>query len=513
MDVTPILKRLAARRRARLEAMSAPAAQQATLLGLVRAAQATRFGRDHGFADIRSVDDFQARVPIRRFEDLWAEYWETPFPVLDDVTWPGRIPFFARSSGTTTGRTKHIPITRGIIKSNERAGFDLMTYHLAYNPKSRPLAGRSFIVGGATALEEAAPGIFVGDVSGINTRLTPFWVRRRIFPPRELTSIYDWDEKLEAVSAAALGQRITMLSGMCNWLLMMLDRIRERRAGGGDGPTLPELQLLIHGGVAIDIYRERLARHLDGVRVDLRELYPASEGFVAFADRGPGEGMRMMLDNGIFFEFVPLAELDSDAPTRHWAATIEADVDYALVLSNNAGLWAYLIGDVVRFVDTDPPRLLIQGRVAQQLSPFGEHLIGAEIDEAVRRAAEALGLGVAEYTVGPVLPADDRLAGRHVYVVEPTAPIEGAADTLGAEASARIDAVLREINFDYDRKRTGASGLDAPVVRWLAPGGFEAWMRAKNKMGGQHKVPRITAKADGFATFAAELGVDLEDPD
>ena len=512
MDLTPFLRPLAHRRMRALARMDPAATQERTLLAHVHRAAGTQFGRDHDFAGIRAVADFQARVPIRDFDALWTDYWKAAWPNLVDVTWPGRIPFFARSSGTTTGITKHIPITQEIIKSNEQAGFDLLSAHLAANPASRPLLGRSFIVGGATALEQAAPGVSVGDVSGINTKLTPWWIRRRILPPPGLAGIYDWDEKLEAVSGHVFDQPVTMASGMCNWLLMMFDRIRERRiaAGLGDGPTFPHLQLMIHGGVPIDIYRDRLERHLTGGSTDLRELYPASEGFIGFADRGPGEGLRMMLDSGLFFEFVPLSEAGSPQPTRHWIGNVETDVDYSLVLSNSAGLWSYQIGDVVRLVDRRPPRLLIMGRVAQSLSPFGEHLIGAEIDKGVREAAAALDFGVAEYTVGPVMPSEDRASGHHVYIVEATEQPAGDPEALGRRTADHIDQVLQSLNFDYKRKRTGGAGLAPPRVRIVAPGAFEAWLRKKGKLGGQNKVPRITASDGRFAQMAAEMGLPLE---
>lgn len=510
-DLTPIVRLLAWRRSAKLARMKPAETQHATLMSLVGRAAETRFGKDHDFAGIRSVEDFQARVPIRDFDQLWTEYFQADFPILDDVTWPGRIPFFARSSGTTTGRSKHLPITREIIKSNEKAGFDLMAAHLGHNPKSRPLSGYTLIVGGATSLEEIHDGIFVGDVSGINTMLTPGWIKKRQLPPRELSGIFDWDEKMDAVARAVYDKPITMISGQCNWMLMMCDRIRERREaeGLGNGPTFPDLQLMIHGGVPIDVYRDRLMVHVGGTGADIRELYPASEGFVGFADRGPGEGMRMMLDNGLFFEFVPLEEVDAPNPTRHWVGNAEPGVDYALILSNNAGLWSYRIGDVVRLVDTDPPRLHIMGRVSQALSPFGEHLIGAEIDAAVRAAADALGFGVAEYTVGPVMPASAKGAGYHVYILEPTAPLSGDAGKTAEKAAGIIDAALRETNFDYDRKRTRDSAVRPPAVRFVPPGAFEGWLRLKGKFGGQNKVPRVSAQAGKFREMADELGVAL----
>lgn len=512
MDVSPVLRLLAARRLAKLNRMDPAETQQRTLLGLVGRAAQTRFGRDHDFANIRSVADFQARVPIRQFEDLWADYYKAPWPILDNVSWPGRIPFFAKTSGTTTGRTKYIPITREIIKSNERTGFDLMTYHMTQNPGSRPLAGKSFIIGGSTALDEVAPGIFAGDVSGINTKLTPFWVKNRIFPTPELALIGDWDQKLDALATRVLDMRITMMSGMCNWLLVMLDRVRELRMARGKftGPTFPELQLLIHGGVPMDLYRERFKVHLDGAKVDARELYPTSEGFIACADRGPGEGLRMMLDNQLFLEFVPLSDIESKNPVRHWAATIEPNVDYGLALSNNAGLFGYMLGDVVRFVDTKIPRFLIMGRISQKLSPFGEHLIAAEIEEAMQTAARTLGFALAEYTVGPVLPAVAGGTGYHVYIIEPGEPIAGDRDEFGRRIAVHVDKVLRDINYDYDSERTGDRGVGIPRIRWAEPGAFAGWMRAMNKLGGQNKVPRVTPKADRFAAMASALGVPLD---
>jgi hypothetical protein len=511
MDLTPFLKLAATGRLRRLAHMDAAAAQERCLLELTARAAATRFGRDHDFAGIRRVADFQARVPVREFDDFWTHYWKAAWPLLDDVSWPGRIPFFAKTSGTTTGRTKYIPVTRELIKANERAGFDLMSFHLAARPHSRPLAGKSFIIGGSTALEELAPGVYGGDVSGVNTKLTPFWVKRQIFPDPELALIADWDRKLETLSERVQDERITMLSGMCNWVLVMLERIRARQTARGraQGPVFPELNLLIHGGVPLDLYRERLAPLLEGAPVELRELYPTSEGFIACADRGHGEGLRMMLDNRLFLEFVPLSEVGGANPTRHWAATIERGVDYALVLSNCAGLWAYQLGDVVRFVDTHPPRLLIMGRVSQKLSPFGEHLIGAEIDQAVRAAASGCGIGVGEYTVGAVLPTGAGATGFHVYLIEPVSDLVSEGGETAARMAALIDRVLLDANYDYECQRQGDAGVAPPRVCWLAPGTFARWMREHGKLGGQHKVPRVTAKAERFAAYARELGVDV----
>lgn len=508
MDISPFLRLATKRRFATLQNMDVVEAQEKVLLNLTRRAKHTKFGRDHGFPHIKTVADFQRQVPVRQFEDLWAEYWQKPWPILDNVTWPGQIPFYAKTSGTTTGRTKHIPITKESIKSNERAGFDLMTFHMHHYPSSRPLAGRSFIIAGSTTLEEVAPNIFSGYVSGINTKLTPFWVKPNIFPPKDLALISNWDEKLDVIGRKVLDERITMVSGSCNWVLFMLDHIRALRKekGLGDGPTFPELQLFIHAGVPIDIYRNRLDPHFPQSGIDKREMYPASEGFIAVADRGPGEGMRVMVDNNLFFEFIPLEDVGSHNPRRHWMANIEKDVDYAIVVSNCAGLWAYLLGDVVRFVETRPPRLHILGRVSQTLNPFGEHLIGAELENAVQSAAHRFGVEVAEYTVGPILPEAVGETGCHVYIIEPISAIGKKSKVLSSQFSQHIDNVLLTNNEDYEGVRKGHA-ISPPQVVWVQQGTFEKWMRSQGKMGGQHKVPRVTAKGDRFTQLRQQLGV------
>jgi hypothetical protein len=510
MDLTPFLRPLCTRRFATLQRMDIVTTQEEVLLNLVRRAQHTQFGKDHGFCRIKSVRDFQRQVPVRQFDDFWGEYWQKPWPILRDVSWPGQIPFFAKTSGTTTGKTKHIPITKEIIKANERAGFDLMTFHMTHNPASRPLAGRSFIIGGTTSLEQVAPNVYCGDVSGINTKVTPFWIKPHIFPPKNLALISNWDEKLDTLARQVLDQHITMLSGPCNWVLAMLDRIRsfqQKRSRAG-GPTFPDLQLFIHGGVPIDTYRKRLRPHFVGTDVDQREMYPTSEGFIAVADRGPGEGLRLMADNKLFFEFIPLEDLGSPTPRRHWVADIEKHLDYALVLSNCAGMWSYLLGDIVRFVDTRPPRLLILGRVSQKLNSFGEHLIAAELEEAVQSLSHTFGLDVAEFTVGPVLPDRSGEPGFHVFVLEPLSGNLQVTKNHSEQFSGHIDDVLRHTNYDYECQRTGDAGVGPPRVLWVEPGTFEKWMRAHGKMGGQHKVPRVTAQADRFARMLRELGID-----
>jgi hypothetical protein len=247
-------------------------------------------------------------------------------------------------------------------------------------------------------------------------------------------------------------------------------------------------ELLIHGGVNFGPYRDRFAQLLENSGAETREVYPASEGFFASADRGDGDGMRLNLDHGLFYELVPVDELDSADPTRHWVANAELGVDYALVVSSCAGLWAYVVGDMVRLVDRSPPRILMTGRTAQMLSAFGEHLIGEEIEAAIADAAHAITTSVTDYAVGSLFPNDDSARGGHLYVVEFDTPPE--PERLEQFATV-LDSHLCETNEDYAAHRAEGFGLDAPRLRPVPHGSFAAWMKSRGKLGGQHKVPRV----------------------
>lgn len=490
LDATPLVRFAAALRRRRLAALDPVQAQEAQLFKLVWKAQNTRFGRDHGFAAIRSVEDFQRRVPLRGFEDLWHDYLEKDFPRLENVTWPGRIPYFAQTSGTTGGTTKNIPVSREMIRSNNRAGFDHVAWHLMHRPKSRIFGGRNFMLGGSRDLAEKASGIAVGDLTGIAMNELPRWVRPYVFPPPDLALPDEWEAKIDRLAPLSRQQDIRILAGTASWLLLFCEKLKALDPEGRRGLAhhYPNLELVSHGGVDFGPYRKQFEALLEGSHAELREVYPASEGFVASADRGSGEGLRMNLDHGLFFEFVPVEELESEAPTRLWIRDVEPERNYALAISNCAGLWAHLLGDTVRFVDRRPARLLITGRTAYSLSAFGEHLIGQEIERAVARAAEAIGRGVADFSVGAVL-AETGGKGHHRFVVEFA---DGPPDATGLERFAAVlDATLAEENDDYRVHRHRDFGMTPPEVLAAPPGTFKAWMRARGRLGGQNKVPRV----------------------
>lgn len=499
LDFTPLLKLYARRRAQHLARLDAAAAQQAQLARLLAAAGSTRFGRDHDFRALRSPADFRAAVPLRTYDDFWRDYWAKDFPVLDGVSWPGRVPYFAVTSGTTGDVTKYIPVSRAMVRANRKAALDLLVHHVVNRPQSRLFGGPNFILGGSTDLVERAPGVFSGDLSGIAIKTVPWWARRRSFPPLDLALVVDWERKVARLAEAAIKLDMRSIGGTPSWLLILFDRMAALR-GAQRLPLRefwPNLELIVHGGVHFGPYKSQFDALLEGAHAETREGYAASEGFVAAQDRGPGAGLRLNLDTGLFYEFVPVEELGASRPPRHWIGDAETGVNYAIAVTTCAGLWAYLVGDTVRLVARDPPRLLVTGRTAYSLSAFGEHLIGEEVEEAVSRAAAAIGAMVTDYSVGAVFPAGPGELGGHLYVVEfaGTPPLEAAL----ASFAAAIDKYLIEKNDDYAGHRAGGFGMKPPTVQVMRPGGFAAWMKARGRLGGQNKVPRIVNDQALFA--------------
>ena len=494
IDATPLLSVYARRRTAQLSTVDPVAEQVVQLMQLVRRGRQTRFGYEHGFTRIRSPADFQRCVPLRKYEDFWRDYWQPTFPRCHDVSWPGTIPYYALTSGTTTGNTKYVPITRAMLRANRRAVLDVFTFHLAARPSSRVLGGQCFMLGGSTDLTRLAPGIYSGDLSGIAANEVPWWVRPRFFPPPRLALIADWNHKIEILACESLRRDIRAISGTPSWVLPFLKKLADLQlARAGKTQTVyPNLELFIHGGVNYAPYRAQFDALLLP-SVDQREVYPASEGFIAVADRSYGEGLRLIIDNGLFFEFVPVEEIYAAEPKRHWLGTVEIGVNYAVALSSNAGLWAYLLGDTVRFIDLDPPRLLITGRLSYTLSAFGEHLIGEELDAAVLAAADEIGAHVVEYTVAPVFPKAPTDRGGHDFIVEFATNVTDDALTRFREA---LDADLSIRNADYAAHR---AGMRAPRLVAAAPGSFAAWMQCRGRAGGQNKVPRVINDPDLLA--------------
>ena len=507
MDATPFLKLYAARRLRDLRLENVCDSQSGQLMSLVRRAAQTKFGYDHDFRRISSVGDFQAAVPLRRYEDMWREYWQPAFPVLKNCTWPGMIPFFALSSGTSAGASKYIPCSENMIRANSRAALDLLVHHAANRRATRVLAGKIFMLGGSTELTQLADGIYAGDLSGIAASRSSAWMRPFTFPPPELALIADWEEKVAAITAAILDQNIRAIAGTPSWLLIFFEHLFATRPQLPPrlGAFFPDLELLVHGGVSFAPYRPQFDRLLESSRAETREAYAASEGFIALADRGPADGLRLITDNGLFYEFIPVGELGSAKPARHWIRDVQTGIDYAIAITSCAGLWSYIIGDTVRFAETSPPRLVVTGRISYSLSSFGEHLTGEDVETAVAGAARAIGASVSDFAVGTIFPDAERSRGGHQYVVEFGSPPFKPDDA--KRFIELLDQELCRRNDDYRAHRSGGFGMDSPRLLIVRRGTFEAWMKSRGRLGGQNKVPRIINDQGLFASlrdFCAE---------
>jgi hypothetical protein len=474
-----------ARRRTRwLEYADPVAMQQRTLLNLVRRGTATRFGIDHQFDRIRSIPDYQARVPLRDYDTFWRDYWQPAFPRLTDVTWPGLIPYFGLSSGTTSGTTKYIPISWEMIRSNRRAALTTLAWFLRAHPKTPLFRGRMFFLGGSTDLTKLADDVLGGDLSGIATREVSSVLRPYTFPPLELALIRDWEQKMQALAEQSVSLPITLVSGVPSWMLVLFERIRKITARATLAEVWPTLGLVIHGGTKFDPYRA-LFREIVGGDVKFQEVYPASEGYIAGEDSRHGL-LRLLPDCDIFYEFVPVEDLGKDRPVRHTLGEIVPGLQYAVVMTTCAGLWSYVLGDTICFERRNPPLLRFTGRTNYFLSAFGEHLISEEVERAVTLAADATKTTVTDFHVGPMFPEHPNTPGRHLYLIEFVNP-PSDLDCFTRE----LDAALCRINEDYAAHRSGDLTMLPPEVCIVPRGGFAEWMRSKGKLGGQHKVPRM----------------------
>jgi hypothetical protein len=497
------------RRRRRLEEVwrDPSGVQERALRRLVTTARDTEFGLAHGFRSIRSVAEYQARVPVRDHGQLRPSL-ERAAAGAESVLWPGRCEDWVKTSGTTAG-DKLIPVTPEAFAAHRKGGWDALLRAAALAGGGRALMeGPMLFLGGSTARRPLGEGTHVGDLSGLVASRLPWGFRGRYSPGAACASIPDWEERLEAIAALACRQDIRLLSGMPSWLVILFERVaRHAEAGGGRrrrslGQLWPHLRVLIHGGVAFppyaDVFEEWLGRRLPRV-----EVYPASEGFVGVQTESAG-GLSLMLDYGIFYEFVPVEDLGAETPRRHTVADVELGRPYAVVMSTPAGLWSYLLGDTVRFTARDPLRLVITGRTRHYVNAFGENVIVEEVERALVRACRRTEAEVVEFTVAPRWPSAAEPRGGHEWLIEFRVP-----PTEPDDFARILDEALATLNTDYRTKRGGSVGMVAPLVRPLPPGTFHRWMRAAGRLGDQHKVARVTNDRSMADTLLAEAGATI----
>jgi hypothetical protein len=473
------------------------AVQERALRALVGRARETAWGREHGYAEIRGIADYQRRVPVTTYLDVRLLV-ERAIRGERDVLWPGRPAEYCKTSGTTAG-DKYIPVTREVFLAHRRGGLDTLLMALRRVGRAERLDGPMLLLGGSSRTEPLGRGSEVGDLSGLAARRLPRWIRGRYSPGPEIAAIPDWERRLAATARVVRHQDLRLISGMPSWMLVLFERLR---ALAGDpelllGRLWPGLALVVHGGVRMEPYRSVFEAAI-GRPIHYLEVYPASEGFVAIQIAGTDPGLTLMLDYGIFYEFVPSAELGAPSPRRLTIAEVRVGESYAILLTTPAGLWSYVLGDTVRFVSLAPPQLVITGRTRHFVNAFGENVIVEEVERAAAEACARTGAELVEFTVAPVYPDRAGQPARHEWAVE----FRTHPSSLAAFAEA-LDEALQALNTDYRTKRAGSVGMAAPHATLVAPGGFHRWLESRGQLGDQHKVPRASNQRDVLETVLA----------
>lgn len=466
--------------------------QHRQLAGLLREATHTEYGKRYGFESIRSYDDFRRNVPLCRYEDL-RPYIMRMTEGAVDILWKGRVRNFAQSSGTSDGKSKYIPISpESFSRCHYRGGADVVALYLALNPHSRIFDGRSFILGGSFANELNLPrGVVVGDLSAnLIDHINPLVNLIRV-PGKRIALMEDWNKKLPALAEASRHCNITNISGVPSWFLSVIKEIMRREKTDCIHDVWPNLEVFFHGGISFKPYREQYLEITDPSRMHFLETYNASEGFFAVQSSWDSQAMLLLLDLGVFFEFIPLTECDAPSPRTVDISDVKAGKTYELVITACNGLWRYRIGDTVTVQQTNPVKITIAGRTKHFINAFGEELMVHNADEAIARACRDCNASVSNYTAAPVY-ATRTAKGRHEWLIE----FDRRPDDIAAFAES-LDRHLQEVNSDYEAKRTGNLFIDRLSIVEARKGLFDDWLLASSgKLGGQRKIPRLSNSRD-----------------
>lgn len=467
--------------------MQAPeAAQEQWFLQLIQGAAQTQWGKKYDYKSITSPTDFAQRVPISEYDDL------KPFIRLmmlgeTDVLWRGKVRWFSKSSGTTSDKSKYLPVSNENLRTcHLKGGHDAMAFWYAQNPDTRLLSARGLIMGGSFQPFPENPNIRVGDVSAIMISNMPFYAKYFHSPDIQTALMGDWEAKIEKIAQAVRHQDITSISGVPTWTMVLLRRILDLTGKKNLLEVFPNFELYLHGGVSFAPYRQQFRQFFPSDKVQYREIYNASEGFFAAQCQADDDSMLLLLDNGVFYEFVPLAELNNPHPKTLTIAEVELNKNYAMLISTNAGLWRYLIGDTVKFTSLRPHKIQITGRTKHFINTFGEEVMVENTDRALALVCAETGASVREYTVAPIY-LNEMGKGGHEWLVE----FDIAPPDLHFFAE-RLDQQLQQLNSDYEAKRYKNIALQPLVLHSLPQGTFHAWLKSRGKYGGQNKVPRLS---------------------
>ncbi|SEO02256.1 GH3 auxin-responsive promoter [bacterium A37T11] len=472
----------------------AVAAQTRVFKKLLSAAQNTAFGRDHQFNSIHSYEQFKEKVPVRDYEGL-RPYIDRMVSGEADVLWPGKPLYLAKTSGTTSG-VKYIPISKASMPQHIKAARNALLNYIHETGNASFVNGKMIFLQGSPVLHKKN-GIHVGRLSGITAHHVPPYLQKNRLPTYATNCIDDWETKVDAIVEETLHQDMRLISGIPPWVQMYFDRLMARTGGKQIKDIFKNFSLFVYGGVNFEPYRTRL-EEVVGKRIDSIELYPASEGFIAFQDSQKEKGMLLLPDSGIFYEFIPADEFYNPNPTRISLADVKPQVNYVLILSNTAGLWAYNMGDTVKFVSTQPYRLVVTGRIKHFISAFGEHVIAEEVEGALLSVANKQGIGICEFTVAPQVNPEPGQLPYHEWFIE-----FDEEPTNLEQFRHQVDQALQQKNTYYYDLINGKI-LQPLIIHPVKKGTFVAYMRSQGKLGGQNKLPRLSNDrgiADQLATY------------
>lgn len=454
--------------------------QQKTFTRLIQQAKNTKFGVDHQFDSINSFEDFSKNVPIRDYEGL-KMYIEQVVNGEENILWPGKPLYFAKTSGTTSG-AKYIPLTKESMPFHIEAARNAILHYIHETGNANFVNGKMIFLQGSPILEEKN-GIQLGRLSGIVAHFVPKYLQKNRMPTFETNCIEDWETKVDAIVEETFNEDMTVISGIPSWVQMYFEKLQQK-AEKPVGELFKNFNLFIYGGVNFEPYRAKF-ENLIGRKVDSIELFPASEGFFAYQDSQKEKGMLLLLNSGIFYEFIKSEEFYSENPKRYTIGEVELNVNYVLIISTNAGLWGYNIGDTVQFTSLQPYRVIVSGRIKHYISAFGEHVIGKEVECAMKQAMKDSAIQINEFTVAPQITPHEGLPF-HEWFVE----FENEPENIVAFAEA-IDAEMRIQNTYYDDLIVGKV-LRKLVVTPVAKNGFQEYMKSIGKLGGQNKIPRLS---------------------
>lgn len=470
---------------------------------LINTAANTAFGKKHGFPSIQSVADFQARVPVSSYEELHP-FIERVLEGDEDVIWPGATKWFSKSSGTTNAKSKFIPVSKEALDDcHFKGGKDMLAIYLHNNPESELFTGRGLPIGGSHEVNQLSSGSYYGDLSAVLIENTPDVFNLFRATSKKVSLMGEWESKIQAIADQVLNLNVTSIAGVPTWTLVLIHKLFEMSGTGTRNlkDIWPGLEVFFHGGVSFKPYRKQFDDLIPPGEINYVETYNASEGFFGIQNESAKDDMLLMLDYGIFYEFIRLEDLGNPFPKALTIEEVQPDVTYAMIISTNAGLWRYLIGDTVRFSSTSPFKLRIVGRTQQFMNAFGEELMVDNADRALAFACNQTGASVEDYTAAPVYFSGND-GGAHEWLIEfKHRPLNME------EFREHFDNELKRLNSDYEAKRHKSIALKGPVIVDLPKGTFYEWMRMRGKLGGQNKVPRLANHRDYVESIHAMLGI------